>query len=238
MILFIADIHLSTQMDDPLNRTFLSFMHRKARQASHLYILGDLFDAWLGDDLGLIVYAPIIKALADYTQAGHQLSICTGNRDFLLKQYFALATGAQLLGDETEIQLGQEKAVLLHGDTLCTDDTAYLKLRTMLHNPEWQAQILQKSAAERIAFAQQLKQGSRSDKHQKSSEIMDVTDVGIEALLDKHPEVRHIIHGHTHRPAHHLITNNKHRWVVSDWDVNPIQILSWEEKIGLSLVML
>jgi UDP-2,3-diacylglucosamine hydrolase len=231
--LFIADVHLPAQVEHPISRAFIAFMQNKAREAEHLYILGDLFDGWLGDDIGLVIYAPMIQVLADYTRAGHQLSICTGNRDFLLKADFATATGARLLNDETEITLGKETAVLLHGDTICTDDTEYLSLRKTLHNSEWQAQILQKTVAERLAFAQQLKDSSRNEKHQKDDAIMDVTIEGITDLLTRYPNVTHIIHGHTHKPNHHLLPDNKHRWVVSDWHTEAIQLLSWQQEIRL-----
>jgi len=238
MILFIADVHLPPQVDHPISQAFIAFMQSKAREASHLYILGDLFDGWLGDDIGLVMYAPIIQQLAHYTQSGHQLSVCLGNRDFLLKTDFAAATGAELLADETEIQLGAEIALLCHGDTLCTGDTEYLALRQTLHNPDWQTQILQKTATERLAFAQQLKDSSRYEKHQKEAAIMDVTTEGTSDLLNRHPNITHIIHGHTHKPNHHCLANNKHRWVVSDWHANPIQLISWQTASGLELISL
>lgn len=233
--LFIADVHLPPQVEHPISQAFIAFMQNKAREAEHLYILGDLFNGWLGDDIGLMMYAPVIEQLANYTQSGRRLSICTGNRDFLLKADFAAATGASLLADETEIQLGTETAVLCHGDTLCTDDTEYLALRQRLHNPDWQKQILQKTGAERLAFAQQLKENSRNEKHQKDDAIMDVTPCGVAELLTRYPNVTHIIHGHTHKPCHHLLPNNKHRWVVSDWHADPIQVVSWHAETGLNL---
>lgn len=235
MIFFIADVHLPPQVDHPISQAFINFIQGKAQQAEHLYILGDLFDGWLGDDLGLIMYAPIIQVLADYTQKGHKLSICTGNRDFLLKADFAAATGAKLLQDETEIILGTEVALLLHGDTLCTDDVEYLLLRETLYDSNWQTQILQKTAAERVAFAQQLKQNSKMGKDQKNDLIMDVTLKGITDLLSFHSEITHVIHGHTHKPNHHNLANNLHRWVVSDWSNELITLVCWDVKTGLFL---
>ncbi len=235
MIFFIADVHLPPQVDHPISQAFINFIQGKAQQAEHLYILGDLFDGWLGDDLGLIMYAPIIQVLADYTQKGHKLSICTGNRDFLLKADFAAATGAKLLQDETEITLGTEIALLLHGDTLCTDDVEYLILRETLHDSNWQTQILQKTAAERVAFAQQLKQNSKMGKDQKNDLIMDVTLKGITDLLSFHSDITHIIHGHTHKPNHYNLANNLHRWVVSDWSNELITLVWWDVKMGLFL---
>lgn len=216
-ILFIADVHLPLQVDAPISQAFLNFMQTKALEAQTLYILGDLFDGWIGDDVGLVTYAPFISALAEYTGSGRSLYVGLGNRDFLLKSDFAKATGAVLLGDETEIELGNEKAVLLHGDTLCTDDVDYLKMRTLFTNPNWQAQALLKTPAERMAIAQQLKAASEGQKGSKSAEIMDVTQPGIDDLLSRHPQVKYIIHGHTHRPMQHAPYRGVTRWVLGDW---------------------
>lgn len=215
--LFIADVHLPLQKEAPISKAFLNFMQTKALEASTLYILGDLFDGWIGDDVGLVAYAPFISALAEYTQSGRALYVGLGNRDFLLKSDFAQATGAILLDDETEVELGDEKAVLLHGDTLCTDDVDYLKMRAWFTNPDWQTQALQKSPAERLAIAQQLKAASEGQKNAKSAEIMDATQAGIEELLNRHPSVQHIIHGHTHRPMQHPPYRGVTRWVLGDW---------------------
>ncbi len=215
--LFIADVHLPLQADSAISHAFLNFMQTKALEVQTLYILGDLFDGWIGDDVGIVAYAPFISALADYTRSGHSLYVGLGNRDFLLKSDFAQATGAILLGDETEIGLGHEKAVLLHGDTLCTDDVDYLKMRALFTNPDWQAQALHKTPAERFAIAQQLKAASEGQKGVKSAQIMDATQTGINDLLSRHPKVQHIIHGHTHRPMQHSPYHGVTRWVLGDW---------------------
>ena len=216
-IIFIADVHLPLQADSAISHAFLTFMQTKALEVQTLYILGDLFDGWIGDDVGLVAYAPFISALADYTRSGRSLYVGLGNRDFLLKSNFAQATGAILLGDETEIELGHEKAVLLHGDTLCTDDVDYLKMRALFTNPDWQAQALQKTPAERMAIAQQLKAASEGQKGVKSADIMDATQTGIDDLLSRHAKVQHIIHGHTHRPMQHAPYRGVTRWVLGDW---------------------
>jgi UDP-2,3-diacylglucosamine hydrolase len=227
MIYFIADIHLSPKIDDAINQHFLSFLHTKALQADTLYILGDLFDGWLGDDMGLVMYAPIIQALHDYTQTGRTLFVGLGNRDFLLKSDFAKATGAQLLADEVEISLGNHRAVILHGDTLCTDDHAYLALRNMVQNPEWQAWALSLAPAERLANLAKMKDQSATETALKSNEIMDVTDTGVTELFNRHPTCNIVIHGHTHRPMVHDLDNNKQRWVLGDWQPNA-RICSWD----------
>lgn len=228
-ILFIADVHLPMQVGSPISQAFLNFMQTKALEAQTLYILGDLFDGWIGDDVGLVAYAPFISALAEFTRSGHSLYVGLGNRDFLLKSDFAQATGASLLGDETEIQLGETCAVLLHGDTLCTDDVDYLKMRALFTHPDWQAQALAKSPAERLQIAQQLKAASERKKSEKSEAIMDVTQLGIDDLLSRHTQVQHIIHGHTHRPMQHEPIQGVTRWVLGDWRPDT-QYLLWNGK--------
>lgn len=227
-MIFIADVHLPPQADALLTKAFLQFMQTTAKEADALYILGDLFDGWLGDDIGIIAYATVIQALSDYTRLGKALYVGLGNRDFLLKAAFAQATGATLLDDETEIQLdGNNKAVLLHGDTLCTDDTAYLTMRAIMFNPAWQAEQLKKSATERIAIAQQLRDASSSEKQNKQEAIMDVTTMGVSELVQRHPTVNHIIHGHTHRPMKHSENTSVTRWVLGDWRPQAIY-LQWK----------
>lgn len=228
-ILFIADVHLPVDVDSPISQAFLQFMQTKALEADSLYILGDLFDGWIGDDVGLVAYAPFISALAEYTRSGRSLYVGLGNRDFLLKSDFAQATGAVLLGDETEIELGNERAVLLHGDTLCTSDVEYLKMRSLFTQPEWQAQALQKSPAERMQIAQQLKAASEGQKTTKTAEIMDVTQTGTDELLSRHTGISHIIHGHTHRPMQHPNYKGVTRWVLGDWRPNTHYLL-WNGK--------
>lgn len=232
-LIFIADVHLPLQADAPISQAFLRFMQTKALEAHKLYILGDLFDGWIGDDVGLVTYAPFIQALANFTQSGRALYVGLGNRDFLLKSDFAQATGAVLLGDETEITLGNERAVLLHGDTLCTDDVDYLKMRALFTHPDWQAQALQKSPAERMQMAQQLKATSEGQKNTKTAEIMDVTQTGINALLSRHPKVQHIIHGHTHRPMQHATHLGVTRWVLGDWHPETVYLVWKNQQLSL-----
>lgn len=235
MILFTADVHLPVQVEHPLTQSFLSFLSDKARQADTLIILGDLFEVWLGDDLGLTLYDPVIQALRDYTQAGHRLDVCHGNRDFLLGQDFASVTGAQLLTEETQLTLPDgTTAVLLHGDTLCTEDSDYLNLRKQLRNPSWQNDFLAKSTEERLVIARQLRQHSQLHNQHKTDSIMDVTQQGIDDLLARHPQITHIIHGHTHRPAHHQLSDGKHRWVLGDWRPDTQLLISNEQGLTLT----
>ncbi len=217
MQLFIADVHLPPEAQHPLSQAFLSFLTGRARELSHLYILGDLFDGWLGDDMGLTQYAPVITALADYQAAGHELWIGHGNRDFLLKAAFFAAVQAHPLPEEQEILLGEERAVILHGDSLCLDDLAYQAFRRQALTPSWQAQVLSLSPQERLALLAKIKDQSRDEMTHKSSAMMDVTADALTQLWQRHPLCRHIIHGHTHQPAHHQDAQGRSRWVLGDW---------------------
>lgn len=235
MILFTADVHLPTQVEHPLTQSFLSFLSTTARQADTLIILGDLFEVWLGDDLGMVLHAPVIQALSDYTRAGHALHVCHGNRDFLMGEAFASATDTRLLTEETRLTLPDgTTGVLLHGDTLCTEDRDYLTLRKQLRNAEWQTDFLAKSVEERLTIARQLRQQSQQQNQHKTDSIMDVTTQGIDALLARHPQATHIIHGHTHRPAHHLLADGRHRWVVGDWRPETQLLLANEQGLTLT----
>lgn len=233
MILFISDIHLPVQVDHPLSQTFIHFLHYQALLADELYILGDLFDVWLGDDIGLTQYAHIIRSLAAFTQSGRQLWVQQGNRDFLLSCEFAEATGAQMLPEISVCLLAQQQLVLCHGDALCTDDVKYLSLRSQLRQPLWQRQFLSQSVSERVAFVQRIQQESQLQKEEKSSDIMDVTQIGVEALMASYPLGTHLIHGHTHRPAIHEMPQGGCRYVLSDWRPAPVNLLAWTQKLGL-----
>lgn len=224
---FIADVHLPPNADAPLTRAFLQFMQTEAPQVDRLYILGDLFDGWLGDDIGLVVYRSVIDALAAFSASGKQLYIGKGNRDFLLKADFAQATGCQLLADVTEITLGEQHSLLLHGDTLCTDDVDYLTMRHLFTTEAWQADILSKSVEERMQIAQQLKAASEHNKADKSAAVMDVTQLGLDQLLADYPQSSIVIHGHTHLPQRHAPYRGMIRYVLGDWRPNA-QYLHWD----------
>lgn len=216
--LFIADIHLPPmQVTHPVTQAFLTFLTGKATETESLYILGDLFDGWLGDDVGLTHYETVISALANYCQAGHHLWIGHGNRDFLLKEDFFNITGAQFLTEESELQLGSERAILLHGDSLCTDDHRYQAFRQQALSPNWQAQVLALTLQERLALLAKIKDQSQSDSAYKTEAEMDVTLVALDKTWQKHPNCQHIIHGHTHKPAHHTDQQGRQRWVLADW---------------------
>ncbi|MGH1485489.1 MAG: UDP-2,3-diacylglucosamine diphosphatase [Cellvibrionaceae bacterium] len=218
MILFISDLHLSPTRPN-ITKAFLHFLSTQAKGAEALYILGDFFDAWVGDDDNTSEYNNIRQALKNYCDSGTTLYFMHGNRDFLLGEDFITSTGATLLSDPTVITLGSEKTLLMHGDSLCTKDTDYMAFREMVRNPTWQATMLAKSLEERKALAAQLRETSQSMNSIKAEDIMDVTPAEVISEMTKHRCSR-LIHGHTHRPARHstpIDDKAGERIVLGDW---------------------
>lgn len=217
--LFIADLHLAPERPG-VNEQFLDFTSRIAVGAEALYILGDLFEYWIGDDdLSDPLHRQIADALAAVSASGTALYFMHGNRDVLVGELFAKRCGARLISDPTLVDLYGTPTLLLHGDTLCTDDLAYQNFRAYARNPANQAKFLAQPAAARRLQMLGLRQDSESSKQGKSAEIMDVAPAAVEAALREHGYPR-MIHGHTHRPARHVHVVDGHeceRWVVNDW---------------------
>ena len=217
--LFISDLHLSTERP-AINALFLDFLRTRAVRAEALYMLGDLFEYWIGDDVATSPeYQPLLAGLRTLTKAGVPVYVMHGNRDFLIAQGFEQQTGCQLLPDPTVISLYGENTLLMHGDTLCTDDVAYLKFRLMVRNPDWVKMFLSKTIAERVAIVRDYREISKTATAAKKPEIMDVNQGAVEAVLREHG-VRHLIHGHTHRPAQHCFDLDglaTRRTVLGDW---------------------
>ena len=217
--LFISDLHLSAERP-AITALFLEFLRARARAAETLYILGDLFEYWIGDDSAAHPdYRPLIEGLRALTESGVPVFVMHGNRDFLLGADFERATGCRLLPDPSVIDLYGEAVLLMHGDTLCTDDVAYLKFRQMVRNPDWVKMFLGKTIAERVAIVRDYREVSKAATATKKPEIMDVNVGAVEAALKQH-SVRHLIHGHTHRPAQHQLTLDGtavRRTVLGDW---------------------
>lgn len=217
--LFVSDLHLSPDQPATLAR-FLAWLRDEAAGAEAVYILGDLFEAWPGDDfIDQPAAAAVAQALHRLPEHGTRLYLLHGNRDFMLGQAFCRASGATLLPDPSRIQLYGETAVVMHGDSLCTDDQAYQDLRRTLRDPAWQAAVLAKPLAERVAMARQMREQSEADKTGKSDAIMDVNaDAVAEAF--RRTGCRCLVHGHTHRPARHDLSVDgvaRTRWVLPDW---------------------
>lgn len=216
--LFISDLHLADERP-AITEKFIAFLGDRARRADALYILGDLFEVWLGDDLILPGYQPALQAMRALSAEGVPLYFMHGNRDFLCGERFAELSGAQLLGDPQLIDLYGEPTLLMHGDSLCIDDHAYQQFRSMVRDPAWQAEFLGKPPEERIALARQAREGSREHTAQTAEGIMDVNSESVAAVMRDHG-VRRLIHGHTHRPAvHELQLGNQSatRIVLGDW---------------------
>lgn len=217
--LFIADLHLC-ESRPAISGVFKAFLSGPARRAEALYILGDLFEYWPGDDAaGLDFYAGITQALAEVASSRVALYLMHGNRDFLIGNQMADLISARLLVDPYAISLYGTPTLLMHGDTLCTDDTGYLEFRGQVRDPAWQQTFLAAPLDQRIATAEQLRRQSAEHKQSKSPEIMDVNAVAVSAVFHDCACTR-LIHGHTHRPAHHTLLVDglaRERWVLNDW---------------------
>jgi UDP-2,3-diacylglucosamine hydrolase len=218
--LFISDLHLCVQTPHTTRR-FHYFIRHIAPQAEALYILGDLFEYWAGDDdLDSPFHHEITTALSTLSLNGTDIYIMHGNRDFLMNKHLADACNAKLLADPIMLDLYGTPTLLTHGDALCTDDTAYQTFRQQVRNTSWQKKFLELPLAQRKAQIEQVRAKSESEKQQKSMSIMDVNLQAVNELLIENNFPR-LIHGHTHRPAHHLHHIEGHtcdRWVLGDWD--------------------
>lgn len=220
--LFISDLHLSE--DTPLIcKRFLEFLAGPCRDAEALYILGDLFETWVGDDdIQTPFNRKIIEALNALTTSGTDLFLMHGNRDFLLDQDFTEACGATLLQDPTETIFYGIRTVLTHGDQLCTDDTEYQAYRRQVRSAAWRRQVLALPLETRYKMARDATALSHKSKQSKTMEIMDVAPQAVMDLLRKYKYPR-LIHGHTHRPARHIYHLDNQvceRWVLQDWNAS------------------
>ncbi len=219
---FISDLHLAA--DRPQStETLLNFLSSTATQAEQLFILGDLFEYWVGDEaLDEPMPAQVAAALHELGARGTSVCFMHGNRDFLVGERFAHAARLRLLPDPFMVTLYGTPTLLMHGDTMCTGDTEYLAFRKMVRNPAWQAEFLAKPMAERIQLAQAARTQSEQSKQVKSMEIMDVATDAVESVLHQYNYPR-LIHGHTHRPATHYHNVDGHqceRIVLADWYAN------------------
>ncbi|WP_236199746.1 UDP-2,3-diacylglucosamine diphosphatase [Pseudomonas pseudonitroreducens] len=218
-VLFISDLHLEAERPD-ITRAFLHFLSTRARTAQALYILGDFFEAWIGDDGMDEFQHSIARALRELSDHGTRIYLMHGNRDFLIGQAFCREAGCTLLRDPSLIDLGGEKILLMHGDSLCTLDVAYMKLRRWLRNPLTLFILRNLPLASRHKLARKLRKESRAQTRMKVSEIVDVTPAEVEKIM-RDKGVRILIHGHTHRPAvHELEIDGRpaRRIVLGDWD--------------------
>lgn len=213
---FIADLHLSDERPDILG-AFVRFMRSEAIDADALYILGDLFEVWVGDDVITHTSQTVASELKKLTDSGVPCYFICGNRDFLVGKRYLRACGVQCLADETIIDLYGRKTMLLHGDIMCTLDEAYQKFRRKVHNPiiQWLFLCLPKFA--RVKIASNMRSHSKMQNQTKSDSIMDVTEQEVTRRFEQH-NLQWMIHGHTHRPAiHYPFNDERQRIVLGDW---------------------
>ncbi|MEI6066623.1 MAG: UDP-2,3-diacylglucosamine diphosphatase [Methylococcaceae bacterium] len=227
-ILFISDLHISLEKPE-ITRRFLAFLQNRATQATAVYILGDLFDAWIGDDDPTPPNNKIRKQLKQLTASGTQVYLQQGNRDFLLGKKFSQDTGVTLLDDYAVIDLCGTLTVLTHGDLLCTDDLHYQAFRVKAHSREWQQSVLSKPLLLRLLAARWYRLRSYFHKRNKSQEIMDINQDTVLKVMHEHKSLR-LIHGHTHRPGiHHFEINGQpaQRFVLAAWSKDAGEVLCW-----------
>jgi UDP-2,3-diacylglucosamine hydrolase len=217
--LFISDLHLCSGRPQ-INRSFFGFLEYEARGADALYILGDLFEYWAGDDdLDDPFNATVVAALARLAGSGIPTYLMHGNRDFVIAEAFARASAVTLLADPTVLNLYGQPVLLMHGDTLCTLDQEYQAFRREARSDAWIRELLRQPLSERKAAIEALRRQSEQEKRAKPAEIMDVAPDEVDAALRRHGYPR-LIHGHTHRPARHVHMVDGHaceRWVLADW---------------------
>jgi UDP-2,3-diacylglucosamine hydrolase len=232
--LFIADLHLSPERP-AVCRAFLDFLEQRASQADVLYILGDLFEAWIGDDDPSAMARQVIAALRQLTDTGTEVYFQPGNRDFLVGKRFCRETGAVLLPDEYIAQVNDKPMLLMHGDTLCLDDEAYQKFRSKVRKPFYMWILAHLPLKKRLKIASDWRQRSMAANSNKASTIMDVSPEEVIRLLG-HYGVDTLIHGHTHRPAAHplkLASGDAQRLVLGDWGKLAWAIVAENDKLEL-----
>jgi len=226
--LFVSDLHLDPGHPE-ITEQFLAFLASEARAAEALYILGDLFEAWIGDDDPEPAHRTIVAALRLLTDSGVACYVMHGNRDFLIGQRFCRETGCRLLEDPVVVHLHGERVLVTHGDVLCSDDHSYQKLRAMVRDPGWQAMFLALSPQQRQTLAETARAGSKAHMEQAEASIMDVNQGTVETTM-RAAGVRKLLHGHTHRPNVHrfeLDGGEATRIVLGDWHHNG-SVLRWD----------
>jgi len=227
-IIFISDLHISIEKTE-ITRRFISFLQNQAQEASAVYILGDLFDTWVGDDDNTPPNKKIKKQLKKLTDSGTQVFLQQGNRDFLLGDKFCTESGITLLEEYTVIDLFGVKTLLTHGDLLCTDDLPYQEFRKKSRTEEWKQNVLTKPLLLRLLVARWYRFRSFFHKRKKSQAIMDVNQQAVIDILQQYGCSR-LIHGHTHRPAiHNFDLQNKpaQRFVLAEWKKDSAECLLW-----------
>lgn len=219
MILLISDLHLEEGRPD-ITRAFLDLLRGRARSAEALYILGDFFEVWIGDDAMSPFQASICQALRELSDSGTRIFLMHGNRDFMIGKRFCKAAGCTLLTDPSVVELNGEPVLLMHGDSLCTRDEGYIRMRRYLRNPVTLWILRHLPLRTRHKLARKLRNESRAQTRMKANDIVDVTPDEVPRVMQAFG-VRTLVHGHTHRPAIHKLQLGDHagrRIVLGDWD--------------------
>lgn len=229
--IFISDLHLDAERED-LTSAFEAFLHAYCRNIDELYILGDFFEVWLGDDDDSPFNQRIAGVLASLPC---KVFLMHGNRDFLLGDDYCQQAGATLIPDPFVIKLGESPVLLMHGDSLCTMDADYMKARQLLRSSEFKADFLSKPLAERDAIAKQIRGESKAHTRETAEDIMDVTPSEVISAM-RDAGVRLFIHGHTHRPDVHdvsLGSESGKRYVLGDWHTSTKYLVADEDELEL-----
>jgi len=228
--LFVSDLHLEADRPD-IGQQFLKFLQTDALEADDLYILGDLFEAWVGDDDPNAHYITIKRAIRKVVDKGIPVYFMHGNRDFMIGRDFANETGVQILDDPYRVKMYGENALLSHGDVLCTDDVSYQRVRAMTRNPDWQASMRAKPLKDRLRMAEEARRQSLEQTLNLSMDIMDVNQDAVVRMIQKH-NVDVLLHGHTHRPGIHDVQvghRKAKRIVLGDWYMQG-SLLRWDSR--------
>ena len=213
---FIADLHLQDSRP-ALTKEFLELVSRLHGHTARLFILGDLFEYWIGDDVSSQLADQVADALRGLSATGCSIYFMAGNRDFLIGDDYCRRCAMRRLIDPATILVSGQPVLLSHGDFLCVDDIEYQQARQMLRDPRWQEEFLAQSVEQRLAFAEDARRKSEAHTRDAEEEIMDVSAAAVSELLKTHDK-RVLVHGHTHRPAyHHIADPQAERWVLPDW---------------------
>lgn len=233
-IYFLSDTHLNAENPAVYDK-FITYLNSIRKDADEIYILGDLFDYWIGDDgIDVLGHRRTVDALCELSEAGTHVSIMHGNRDFLIGQKFVDLCNATLIAEPAVINIGQEQILLMHGDSLCTDDVDHQRHRQIVLTPDWQQSILKLSVEDRMQMALDMRSQSEKGKSAKTPELMDVNQQAVEAVMKQY-RVLKLIHGHTHRPAVHrfrLSADEAIRYVLGDWGSGFDAVIRIDSKNG------